>query len=956
MYDTFSNSNPQGRRQRREQPCFMKGQERATTAEEEEGEDYEEQTPLPEQEQQEQENNEISRSSRRAATTSTNNIQTAMRQSQLLNLFWSKLLLCWISLLFIGILLAWHSSYRSHHHGGVVTVTSSTSHFYHSILDDDNNNNNNSREDILLPEEEQEPPIQITGLSWGSSKEDRVYENGNEDDTSASTNLFWGEQLHEKEGQSSLVPVLNNLRKRLLSRIGGSLMSSLVRTDYLIHSDDPNMLSFSSSVHRHSNQYYHQDSYPGEEDEHEGRTFDVRQQLEDQYTTFTEPQPSPASAYEDGKITQERQEQLEDEEDSFPNEDYGIVADENEAAAQIEPTAPAAPPPPAPKNPAVYGWTPAAFPNPLYNPIRCAIAYLPQFMDHPPPSSSSSSSLSNSNNDNLDTGEMVSPMKLQSSSTNQNEMLQQQQSSHPLRLCDPDWVLGGSYLEQIAEAMNNFTTFFGKQRHEDMWLERQHEEDHSKNRNRLRQQQGWVVPWVDLALATARKMDLTAVLRDNSYYAYEDEDDMVNDAAQLFARGLHDTWWPSTAAVPGDGNSDAVVATNEDALALADHGILIFLSIQDRVCFICTGPAISPVLPWWRLDNIITSMKPALRDRDFGAAILEAISNLSDMLQSGPPSMMDRLHDFCSRFGVVILFATFTFLFGAWGEYRDRRKRYQFAEERSQLKGVDREKACLLQQEYKTRQCPICLESFQSDKAAILSDNNKGKSLNDDDYDNNNNEDDWQSNDELGSGTRGKRDNLDKYGIPLLGADGKRIKILRCGHIFCESCWKSWVHSGCGNPCNCPVCRQDVGKAPRQSIVRNQSSQRRQPTEGRDDTNNSNNDRANPEHQHRDSNTSDSQRASPAGSAARRQPRFHNNNSVWESHPSYDSVVQSRRLTSPSSILAAATAGRLSATLMSPGAFSSLPNQMENSNSRNNRLGDSAPTEQQPLLQRPPPA
>jgi hypothetical protein len=190
-------------------------------------------------------------------------------------------------------------------------------------------------------------------------------------------------------------------------------------------------------------------------------------------------------------------------------------------------------------------------------------------------------------------------------------------------------------------------------------------------------------------------------------------------------------------------------------------------------------------------------MKPDLKRRDFGGAILHAISNLTDMLNAGPPTWTDRINDFITRFGVVMAFSIFTFFFGAWGEYRDRKKRWRYAEERSQLNSVDREKARQLQREYKTKVCPICLELFpprgeDSDLKAT---------------------DVLKRVDEFKSANRFLR-RVDTYGIPLYGADGKHIKLLRCGHIFCETCWKTWVHSGCGNPCNCPMCRQDVGKTP----------------------------------------------------------------------------------------------------------------------------------------------
>jgi hypothetical protein len=262
---------------------------------------------------------------------------------------------------------------------------------------------------------------------------------------------------------------------------------------------------------------------------------------------------------------------------------------------------------------------------------------------------------------------------------------------------------------------------------------------------------------------------------------------------------LHDHWWEH----------------DEEG---REFGILIFLSIQDRVCFISTGNAISTVLPWWRLEHIVSSMKPDLRHRDYGDALLTAIEDLSNMLAAGPPTMEDRLHDFMARFGVVIAFAVFTFLFGAWGEYRDRRKRWQYAESRSKLTPVEREKARLLQKDFKTRSCPICLETFDYGEDLMLM------------------EDEGESQETTSTpsptppnrrpNSSGGMKRVDSYGIPLNGYDRKKIKLLRCGHIFCESCWKGWVHSGHGNPCICPVCRQDVGK-PTKSKRRREQRQRR---------------------------------------------------------------------------------------------------------------------------------
>jgi uncharacterized membrane protein YgcG len=378
-------------------------------------------------------------------------------------------------------------------------------------------------------------------------------------------------------------------------------------------------------------------------------------------------------------------------------------------------------------------------------------------------------------------------------------------------------------------------------------------------------------------------MNVPAVLRQGSYYTYEDEDDMVNDAAQIFARYLHDHWWQQS-------SQETASSSPNNA---ESYGILIFLSIQDRVCFISTGSAISTVLPWWRLEHIVSSMKPDLRHRDYGHALLTAIDDLSNMLAAGPPTMKDRLHDFLARFGVVIAFAIFTFFFGAWGEYRDRRKRWQYAESRSKLTAVEREKARLLQRDFQTKSCPICLESFDYGEDLFLEDNDEKNTNTTTTTDTTGTTSDVvvgleEERKKPASSTTGSTmKRVDSYGIPLHGMDRRKIKLLRCGHIFCESCWKGWVHSGHGNPCICPICRQDVGKSTKHKRRGRRSN-----------SNNINNDEAAD-----DDNAGENNNQSPEAAAAARDTTPLNSNSnsshTGLTHPSYDSVASSRRL-SPS--------------------------------------------------------
>jgi hypothetical protein len=196
---------------------------------------------------------------------------------------------------------------------------------------------------------------------------------------------------------------------------------------------------------------------------------------------------------------------------------------------------------------------------------------------------------------------------------------------------------------------------------------------------------------IEIAIALVERINLPAILRSDSYFFYSDQDDMINDAAQYFARYIHDNWSKRLAQ---ERNNDDDASTNL---------VLIFISTLDRICYISSGNRIAAILPWWRLEHVVQDMKPYLQNGQIGDALYKGIDDLSRLLLTGPPSFEDRVDDFSERFGVVILFTIFTFVFATWGECRDRRKRLHLAERRSRMTLAEREKARLLQVGYRSQ-------------------------------------------------------------------------------------------------------------------------------------------------------------------------------------------------------------------------------------------------------------
>ena len=382
------------------------------------------------------------------------------------------------------------------------------------------------------------------------------------------------------------------------------------------------------------------------------------------------------------------------------------------------------------------GWVPALYPNPLQSPDQCQIQ---SFLE-----------------------------------TNTNEY---ENFSKHLYLCDPDEIIMlQSDIARVANKLWNFTFYYGGTKTTDD-LADSHCNDKENEIVRRRTTDNFEQYGVDLreepekgknghlnleiGVAIVDKIDIAAVMnQEYRFYYFDDREEMISDAGQFFASYVHNSWWDQNATT-----------TDRMESCKSESGILIFIAVEDRVCFISAGNRIAN-LPWWRLEKVVSGMTSALREFRYADAIIDAIDQVSLLIDSGPPSTSELFIDFFARFGFVLIFASLTFVMAVFGEHRDRQSRYRFAEKQSELDSVEKEKARNLQKEYKTSSCPICLEDIER---------NEG--------------------------------NIDDYGIPVVGPDGLTLKMLRCGHIFCSSCWRNWISADQGDPYKCPVCRQEVSSS-----------------------------------------------------------------------------------------------------------------------------------------------
>mmetsp|Transcript_21112 Transcript_21112/g.60257 ORF Transcript_21112/g.60257 Transcript_21112/m.60257 type:complete len:449 (-) Transcript_21112:1510-2856(-) len=205
-------------------------------------------------------------------------------------------------------------------------------------------------------------------------------------------------------------------------------------------------------------------------------------------------------------------------------------------------------------------------------------------------------------------------------------------------------------------------------------------------------------------------------------------------------------------------------------------GILIMLATHDRVMYISRGGAVEAYLTDSRIDRIILNLRPFLKGQKYHDALVNAAEMMSHFIKSGTPSWQERFWDILPLFipvGFIGMIASFLYLAHKKQQQDDR----EYARAQSELDRLDRAQAEALQGQYRATSCPICLEDFISS---------------------------------------------------TVGSDERPIKLLRCGHVFDQSCWEEWVNSGSGNVTRCPICQQDVGTGSPAPPARNERPQQRQ--------------------------------------------------------------------------------------------------------------------------------
>lgn len=254
-------------------------------------------------------------------------------------------------------------------------------------------------------------------------------------------------------------------------------------------------------------------------------------------------------------------------------------------------------------------------------------------------------------------------------------------------------------------------------------------------------------------------------------YSYD-----VDTSARHFAQQLHDAW----------GVGDRV----------RNDGVLVFVSIEDRVVYVSTGSGVSSRLADRQIQGVVSGMKPHLRAKNYERALSTAVVHINAIMSGKvPPSMPGGgggtmgegvMADLSEGFFYALALCAFGCCCLVLPKMYETRRIQRLNRGREALGRLMAE-VRLAESEgeepqggaagdkplYASKSCPICMEDFYIAGGGGLAE----------------------------GGTEAEPRGVER-------TNPRRPNALCCGHVFCFGCLDQYLRTPEGT--KCPICRAPV--------------------------------------------------------------------------------------------------------------------------------------------------
>jgi uncharacterized membrane protein YgcG len=180
----------------------------------------------------------------------------------------------------------------------------------------------------------------------------------------------------------------------------------------------------------------------------------------------------------------------------------------------------------------------------------------------------------------------------------------------------------------------------------------------------------------------------------------------MEQKAEVFARSLHDSW--------GIGDKET------------QKGVVLFLSIHDRVIYFSTGQGLTKQLDSDVLEALISGMRTYLKKGDYGTAIIHTVIEIDLLVTrkikatyggTGFTSKRDPTVSSSAKEGpwetfVSILFLSFFVAIGLFATCCQNRRIRNYERGQEQLNKLMKAVDDIKENKFSCTSCPICLEDF----------------------------------------------------------------------------------------------------------------------------------------------------------------------------------------------------------------------------------------------------